>query len=148
MCAEPPKEPRGDPGWAQGRRLEGAARPAVVGPPTGGCAASTAQARERMSSGSGESVAELRAEIDRLDRHLLETLAERRVVVGALTEVKRHLGLFAVDRAREKNLEETWSAAATKLGLPTELALNVLSVILEASRRDVVEALRDDRSAP
>ncbi|MFO0547295.1 MAG: chorismate mutase [Polyangiaceae bacterium] len=88
-------------------------------------------------------IEELRAQIDRLDRVVVSTLAERRRVVAELAGLKRDAGLAAVDSERERALADRWARAAEEEGLPPELAAAVLEVVLRHSRPHVETVLAE-----
>lgn len=80
---------------------------------------------------------ETRARVDAIDRALVKLLAERRAAVAQAAELKRALGLAAIDPDRERELAGRWTATAEAEGIPPDLALAVLDTILDASRRHV-----------
>jgi len=85
-----------------------------------------------------ESLDHLRAEIDRIDRALVELLAERRRVVGRVAEHKRRQGLPVYHPAREEDLISRRRDQARAAGLDPDLVEDVFRRIVRASR--VVQA--------
>jgi aryl-alcohol dehydrogenase-like predicted oxidoreductase/chorismate mutase len=84
---------------------------------------------------------ELRREIDRVDASVVAALALRRRLVGALAEVKRDVGLAPLDPGREAEVRAVWLRTAAAEGLPADLALAVLDVVLGDSRARVTHLL-------
>lgn len=76
-------------------------------------------------------VNETRRALDELDHALLELVARRRALVGALFSKKRALGLPRVDPAREAELLADRRAYAERLDIPPELAEVIFRAILE-----------------
>ncbi|MDI1479730.1 chorismate mutase [Polyangium sp. y55x31] len=76
-------------------------------------------------------VSETRRALDELDHALLDLVARRRALVGALFAKKRALGLPRVDPAREAELVADRRAYAERLGVPPELAESIFRAILE-----------------
>lgn len=76
---------------------------------------------------------EKRAQIDALDRALLELVARRWSLVAELFEDKRRHGLPLLDPARERDLLNKRRASAEQLGLPPELAERIFQAILDGS---------------
>jgi chorismate mutase len=81
---------------------------------------------------------ELRREVDRVDASIVAALAARRLAVSKLAAHKREVDLPALDPDREAEVRAAWLAAAAGEGLPAELALAVLEVILTESRAQVM----------
>lgn len=91
----------------------------------------------------GVEVAELRREVDLVDRELVRLLAERRRLVTRLAAAKRRASLEAVDPAREAELHARWAEHAESSGLPGEIVSDVLEAILGSSRAHVAALLAD-----
>jgi chorismate mutase-like protein len=80
-------------------------------------------------------VNETRRVLDELDHALLDLVAQRRALVGALFVKKQALGLPFVDPAREADLLADRRAYAARLGVPEELAEAIFRALLEDSHR-------------
>jgi chorismate mutase len=76
----------------------------------------------------------LRAEIDALDRALVDLLAQRRAVVRRIAQHKHQHHLPALDAAREAELLAATAAYARERGVPEPLVREVLAVVLLDSR--------------
>jgi isochorismate pyruvate lyase len=74
-----------------------------------------------MSSGDPQ-LAELRAEIDRIDSELVKLLAERMKIVDRVVEVKQKAGLPALIPDRVEEVASRVRFEAKKLGAPPDLA--------------------------
>jgi chorismate mutase / prephenate dehydrogenase len=75
----------------------------------------------------------LRAELDQVDRAIIEKLAERLRLVDDVKRAKHASGKHAFDRSREREVLEAAEARAAELGVPTSLVRGVFSALLEAS---------------
>ncbi|EYF05685.1 chorismate mutase [Chondromyces apiculatus] len=85
--------------------------------------------------------------LDRLDRALLELIAQRRAVVEALFEVKLRQALPLLDPERESALLAQRRALAEALGVPGDLAERLFRVILEGSHAQASAcAMKPERS--
>jgi len=80
-----------------------------------------------------EELASARAAIDAVDHALLDLLARRRSLVGAVFEQKRALGLPLLDPAREAELVAERRARGERLGVPSALTEAVFRAILDES---------------
>ena len=78
--------------------------------------------------------------LDRLDRALLDLVAQRRAVVASLFEIKRRRGLPLIDPDRERMLLASRRALAEQLGIPGDLAERLFQVILEGSHAQASDA--------
>jgi aryl-alcohol dehydrogenase-like predicted oxidoreductase/chorismate mutase len=94
-----------------------------------------------------EPLAELRLEVDRVDASIVEALGRRRRLVAALAEVKRRVGLAALDPGRESTVRAGWLSSAAREGVPEALALSVLDAVLADSRARVTGLLAEPVSA-
>ncbi|MGH8979979.1 MAG: chorismate mutase [Acidimicrobiales bacterium] len=83
----------------------------------------------------------LRAEIDRLDRRLVELLAERARVVQRVTEHKRRHRLPVVDRHREDAMLDRIAHLAKEAKLDPRVAQQVLRTVVDAFTLLQVEEL-------
>jgi len=77
-------------------------------------------------------MAELRAEIDRLDRMLVELLSQRQRYIERAAEIKAHREQIR-DEARIADVLEKVTAAAKKSGLKPEIARAVWRELMENS---------------
>jgi len=77
---------------------------------------------------------ELRAQLDDIDRQVLELLARRMEIVGAVARYKRATNKQIRDASREEQLLLSRRAAAAKLGLDPEAIESIYRQILTASR--------------
>lgn len=80
-----------------------------------------------------ERLAPYRAEIDAIDRAVLELLARRRELVRALFALKDAEAIPRVDPARERALLDARREAAVALGLPPELSDALFRAVLASS---------------
>ncbi|MDC0748244.1 chorismate mutase [Polyangium mundeleinium] len=78
-------------------------------------------------------VSETRSALDELDHALLDLIARRRALVGALFVKKRALGLPLVDPMREVELLADRRVYAERQGVPADLAEVIFRAILEDS---------------
>lgn len=83
-------------------------------------------------------LAALRAEIDALDRTLVEVLAARREAVQRIAAHKKARGLPALDAAREASLIDAATARARERGVPVRLVREVLAAVF-ADSHDIVQ---------
>ncbi len=79
------------------------------------------------------SIDALRAELDEVDRRLLEAVAERQRLVAAIKARKRATGRHSFDRAREQEVLRKAAARGEALGLPDALTASLMTTLLEAS---------------
>ncbi|HEX9138313.1 MAG TPA: bifunctional chorismate mutase/prephenate dehydrogenase [Steroidobacteraceae bacterium] len=76
---------------------------------------------------------ELRAQLDGLDRRLLELIAERQKTSRAIAEVKRATGYPTRDYARERDVILTARAQAAEFGLSAEVAEALMRLLIRSS---------------
>src|SRR5271155_5751426 len=76
---------------------------------------------------------ELRAQLDGLDRRLLELIAQRQQTSLAISQVKRATGHPARDYARERDVILTARAQAAELGLSAEVAEGLMRLLIRSS---------------
>jgi len=81
------------------------------------------------------SLSKLRAELDALDRRLLETAAQRQALVARIREVKAQTGVSQFDRSRERVVFEKAATNAAEVGLDPLLAQSLMHSLVEASHR-------------
>jgi len=86
-------------------------------------------------------VARLRKEVDALDLHLLEVLAERAALVLELSAHKCALGIPVRDPEREREMAELHARWAEQLNLPHHFVSELFAVVLRCSR-ELQEGLR------
>lgn len=89
-----------------------------------------------------EALERLRAELDGLDRRLLETAARRVEVVGEISAIKAGSGLPRYDRERERVVYARARHNALELGLDPRTAEALVGVLLRASHGHQEAALR------
>ncbi len=90
---------------------------------------------ERMST--DPTLAALRAEIDALDRTLIDVVAARREAVERIAAHKRSAGLPPIDPSRESAMLAAMTAYAARRDVPEALVHAILSAVLTDSRRTV-----------
>ena len=95
---------------------------------------------------SQQSLAELRAHIDELDRELLRVMARRMSLVADVAAYKRAHGLRIRDPAREHQVLDDRRDYAGHLGLPVGEVESIFRVLLRSSR-DHQAALRAEMPA-
>ena len=78
------------------------------------------------------SMAEVRAAVDALDRHLVEMLVERFAYMRAAARIKPERG-HVRDEARKAQVIANARHAATELGLPGEMIARLWDDLVEAS---------------
>ncbi len=76
---------------------------------------------------------ELRAQLDRIDRELVERAAERQRVVSEIGRLKRSAGRQLRDFRREREVLDGVRAHAAESGLDPEVAESLLTRLIEAS---------------
>ncbi len=81
------------------------------------------------------SLAELRKEIDALDKHLFEILAERKKLVMQIANYKKLNGLALKQPRREKQLIEQKKQLARELGLNENFVEKICRIIIDESLR-------------
>lgn len=80
-------------------------------------------------------LAELRKEIDSIDRELLGLLTERFAVTSRVGELKKREGMAAEDTAREEQQRKAYHRYAEELGLDPELALRFHQFLVEETKQ-------------
>src|SRR5262245_52443910 len=83
---------------------------------------------------SSSPLPQLRAELDTLDRQVLELLARRQQIVSAVAAYKRRHNIEIRDAERERQLLQARRDLATELGLEPESIESIYRQILLASR--------------
>jgi len=78
-------------------------------------------------------LARLRAELDRIDRALIETAAERQRIVSEIGRLKKGAGRQLRDFRREREVLDGVRAHAQGLGLDPAVAERLLTTLIEAS---------------
>ena len=85
---------------------------------------------ERLSAGACRSMAEVRAEIDRIDREIVALLAERAGYVRQAARIKKERSQI-VDAARIEDVVAKTKAVAEDLGLAPELVESLYRLMIE-----------------
>lgn len=85
----------------------------------------------KADTGGQAELAAVRAEIDRIDRELVEILAERTRMVDRVVEIKHRHGLPARIEERVVEVLETVQAEAQARGVDPELATELWRVMIE-----------------
>src|ERR1044071_1268448 len=75
----------------------------------------------------------LRTELGTLDRELLALVARRQALASAIGELKHRLGRPTRDYAQEREVLERARRAAESLGLPGDLAMSLLRLLIASS---------------
>ena len=87
---------------------------------------------------------ELRNDLSAIDKRLVEMIAERQRVIGAIGRSKLTSGTGTRDYAREKDVLDMGRAQAVEMGVDPDLVENVLQMLirtsLESQERDRVVA--------
>jgi chorismate mutase/prephenate dehydrogenase len=78
-------------------------------------------------------LAERRAELAQLDRTILDLVARRQSLVSEIGRLKEAAGLPTRDYAQEKEVASRAQAAATQLGLPSDLANQLVQLLIRSS---------------
>ncbi len=81
-----------------------------------------------------KTIEQLRAEIDKLNREIVELLAKRMEVAGEIAEYKKRRGLPAHVPEREKAVIENVKSMAKENGLDEKMAEDVFLKIIEHTR--------------
>jgi isochorismate pyruvate lyase len=79
-----------------------------------------------------QTMAEVRAEIDRLDRAIVALLAERTGFINAAARIKQERGAVR-DEARKADVLAKVAAEAARLGMPASIAQACYEALVEAS---------------
>lgn len=80
-------------------------------------------------------LAELRKEIDSIDKELLGLLVERFSVTRRIGELKKREGMAAEDPDREGVQRESYHRFAEELGLDPELAIRFHQFLVEETKQ-------------
>jgi chorismate mutase len=83
----------------------------------------------------GKKLVEWRSQIDRLDRQILELLAQRAEISSEIMEWKRGMERELLDEDREKEILEKIKDQAKELGLNSDYVGQVYSLILKYSKK-------------
>jgi chorismate mutase/prephenate dehydrogenase len=81
------------------------------------------------------SLEELRAKIDEIDYQILYLISQRFLISRKIAEIKNRLGLSIKDEAREAEVLRNWVENSRRLGVPEELARELVNSILNYSKR-------------
>jgi chorismate mutase len=96
------------------------------------------------SSDRTPDLADIRVQLDALDRQLVQILAERSRLVSQVIEYKRARSMKVVDRQREDDMLAHIEIVAQEAGLDPRIARSVLSAIIDAFTILEVEQLGPD----
>jgi chorismate mutase / prephenate dehydrogenase len=83
-------------------------------------------------------IAAMRAAIDEVDHAILALCAQRRSIVADLYALKARAGLPLLDPGREAELLAERRAFAERLGVPRELAAQIVRALLDASHAQML----------
>ena len=86
----------------------------------------------------------IRAQLDLVDRQLVDVLAQRRALINEVIEFKRARGMAVVDRAREDAMLDRIGTMAGEKGLDPRIARQVLRAVIDAFTLMEVEELGDN----
>ncbi|MBN2625512.1 MAG: chorismate mutase [Spirochaetales bacterium] len=78
----------------------------------------------------------LRDSLDRIDRSLIELIAERFRITGEVGQLKKRMNLPSTDRERERLQMERISALAEEYGLDPQIARSVLRLLIDEAVRN------------
>src|ERR1044071_7336615 len=78
-------------------------------------------------------LSDLRTELGGVDRELLALVARRQALASAIGELKHRLGRPTRDYAQEREVLERARRAAESLGLPGDLAMSLLRLLIASS---------------
>jgi chorismate mutase len=78
----------------------------------------------------------LRDSLDRVDRSLIELIAERFRITGEVGQLKKRMNLPSTDRERERLQMDRISALAGDCGLDPEIAKKVLRLLIDETVRN------------
>lgn len=81
----------------------------------------------------GRDLGAMRAEVDAIDRALIELVGQRQALVSELFAYKRRRGLALIDPDRERDLLADRRTHAARLGVPGDVAEAIVRALLEAS---------------
>ena len=90
---------------------------------------------EDASYGEDMSLDELRAEIEGIDRGLVELMAQRTYVAETIARVKAEQGLPTTDEAQERVVMERASENADRFDLDPEVVRDVFRLLIELNKR-------------
>ena len=105
-------------------------------------------ADEDTERGSGDDVSldgetdldELRAEIEEIDRGLVELMAQRTYVAETIARVKAEQGLPTTDEAQERVVMERASENADRVDLDPDVIRDVFRLLIELNKRNQRES--------
>lgn len=92
-----------------------------------------------------KTIEELRAEIDKLNKEMVELLAKRMEVAGEIAEYKRQRGLPVHVPEREKQVIENVKNIAKEKGLDEKIAEDIFLKIIEHTRNSEKEKMQNNR---
>ncbi len=88
-----------------------------------------------MTTGKNVKITKLRSEIDRVDAQMLALAKRRFDMVEGIAAAKRASGMATKDEKREAQVLQSWRDNASRLGLPRDLADEILASVLKHSNR-------------
>jgi len=80
------------------------------------------------------SLAELRAEIETIDRELVELIARRTYVADTIAEVKAERGLPTTDEEQEQRVMDRAGANAEQFGVDSNLVKAIFRLLIELNK--------------
>ena len=86
------------------------------------------------------SLAELRAEIEDIDRELVELVAQRTYVAETIARVKAEEGLPTTDEAQERRVMERASENAERFELDSGVIRDVFDLLIELNKENQRES--------
>ncbi|MBU3957771.1 MAG: chorismate mutase [Nanoarchaeota archaeon] len=92
-----------------------------------------------------KTIEQLRAEIDKLNKEIVELLAKRMEVAGGIAEYKRQRGLPVHAPEREKRVIENVKNIAKEKGLDEKIAEDIFLKIIEHTRNSEKEKMQNNR---
>ena len=82
----------------------------------------------------GMSLDELRAEIESIDREIVERIAQRTYVAETIAEVKREQDLPTVDESQEQRVMERAGENAARFGVDDNLVKAMFRLLIELNK--------------
>ena len=80
-------------------------------------------------------IGELRKNIDKIDEELLKKLVERFSIVDKISRIKKMEGRNIEDKDREKELKQSRSLMARKLGLEERFVEKLFDLVVHESKK-------------
>lgn len=98
-----------------------------------------------MNNLTHDDLQDLRQQIDKVDRQIIELLKQRFLVTNKVGQYKKQEGLPAQDKAREKVQMARIEELASEAGLNPKLATDLLRVIIDEviqNHKDIAASLQ------